>query len=365
MKKRKDGRYVERVTFPDGSWKDVYGYSQPEVNAKKRALTKQAEAGVDVDDKSTVGEWAQKWFKEYKNSVRNNTAEMYKNSYNKYILPELANKPLKSIRPIHIQNVMNKASFRTVKSKDGEKQIPTSESLQSKVLITMSQIFQTAYENRLISYNPCVGISVKKQQKEEKIKTLNEVQQISVLNASKDTRAELFVALGLYCGLRREESLGAMWTDIDFENKCIKLSRSVTFKGNQPVVEPFLKSSSSRRTVPIPPPLTDMLNSSERKSIYLCPSAKNVVMSKVSYNRMWESVQKNVDFEITSHMLRHTYCTMLHKAGIDLKTAQYLMGHSDIRTTSKIYMHIDNDQIENAARKIQSIFESSVKSQSN
>ncbi len=43
----------------------------------------------------------------------------------------------------------------------------------------------------------------------------------------------------------------------------------------------------------------------------------------------------------TAHQLRHTYCTMLYLAGVDLKTASKLMGHSDVKITLDIYTHLD------------------------
>ncbi len=48
--------------------------------------------------------------------------------------------------------------------------------------------------------------------------------------------------------------------------------------------------------------------------------------------------------------LRHTFCTDLQKKGIDIRTAQYLMGHSDIQMTANIYTHADTSTIPEAAR---------------
>ena len=41
----------------------------------------------------------------------------------------------------------------------------------------------------------------------------------------------------------------------------------------------------------------------------------------------------------TPHLLRHTYCTLLFAAKVDIKTVQYLMGHSDPATTLRVYTH--------------------------
>ncbi|MCI1966898.1 MAG: tyrosine-type recombinase/integrase [Oscillospiraceae bacterium] len=55
-------------------------------------------------------------------------------------------------------------------------------------------------------------------------------------------------------------------------------------------------------------------------------------------------------------MLRHTYATSLYRAGVDLKTAQYLLGHSDIRMTAEIYTHIAENDVANSADKISDYF---------
>ena len=48
--------------------------------------------------------------------------------------------------------------------------------------------------------------------------------------------------------------------------------------------------------------------------------------------------------------LRHTYCTDLQKKGVDIRTAQYLMGHADIKMTANIYTHADNSTVISAAK---------------
>ncbi len=55
---------------------------------------------------------------------------------------------------------------------------------------------------------------------------------------------------------------------------------------------------------------------------------------------------------LVAYDLRHTYCTDLQKAGVDLKTASYLMGHADIQTTANIYSHTDGELIDTTAEKI-------------
>ena len=44
--------------------------------------------------------------------------------------------------------------------------------------------------------------------------------------------------------------------------------------------------------------------------------------------------------KVTPHVCRHTYCSNQAKAGMNPKTLQYLMGHSDIGVTMNVYTHL-------------------------
>lgn len=306
-----------------------------------RALLKEADTGVDVDDDTKVGEWARIWFEKYKTSLREHTIMSYKNSYNNHIREKLALLPLKSVRPVHVQNVMNDISAK-------------SEDLQRKVLNTMRQMFDAAINNRLMAYNPCVGVKITPHTSDKRIKVLSPKQQEKLLSSITEPRAKLFTAIGLYCGLRREETLGLMWSDISGDR--LTVNRAVTFLKNQQDDNHDLKSSAAHRTIPIPEPLSDIFKSTPQTSLYLITNANGEQMTLTAFRRLWKHVTDPVDFHVTSHMLRHSYCTSLFRAGIDLKTAQYLMGHSDIKMTADIYTHIEKQQIDKAAKKIGSIF---------
>lgn len=341
MKKRADGRYYRHITLPDGKTKYVYGKSPAEVNQKVREQFKATETGLLLEDNTLTGEWAAKWFKTYKASLRGNTIKNYLNAYNNHIAPVLESIPLKAVRPVHVQNVMNDVS-------------QYSEDLQRKVLNTMKQIFETALQNRLIAINPCNGIKITPHAADERIKVLTPKQQKKLLEVVTEPMARVFVALGIYCGLRREESLGLMWSDI--KGNKLTINRAITFLKNQQDPNHELKSKAAHRTIPIPKPLAEILKSTPHKGLYVIVPPRGGEMSLMSYRRMWAHVTKAVNFNVHSHMLRHTYATSLYRAGVDLKTAQYFLGHSDIKMTAEIYTHIQQDKLTSAAVKINRVF---------
>lgn len=52
--------------------------------------------------------------------------------------------------------------------------------------------------------------------------------------------------------------------------------------------------------------------------------------------------------KVTPHVLRHTFCTNMQRAGIDVKSLQYLMGHSNASVTLDVYTHTDFEMVKEA-----------------
>lgn len=328
LKKRKDGRYQRKVTLSDGRQKIVYGRTLAELNAAEDALREQDHAGLQVGDHTLVGEWAQIWISSYKTGLRASTLRMYRGSYNKHIMPVLGSMELQDVRPVHIRAVM-----RSIAGK--------SESTQHKVLLTMRQLFETARLNNLILRNPTDGIKPTPHARPTRKEYLTPDEARTLMQCVTDPRARVFCALCLYCGLRKEEALGLQWADIGPSS--LVVARAVTFPdGNQPDPSMELKSKAAHRVLPIPAPLRAVLDQTPRISVYVVPSPSGSVMTSTCFNRMWrQCVRKMVSFEVRPHMLRHTFATTLYHAGVDLRTAQKLMGHASIQMTANIYTHLE------------------------
>lgn len=331
MKKRKDGRYQKKVTLSNGQQRLVYGRTIAEVNQAADELRAQDKSGLVVGDTTTVGEWAKTWIVNYKSNLRSNTQNMYRNAYNVHILPHLAQMKLKDVRPVNVREVMQGLA-------------DLSESTQHKVLITMRQLFTTARQNGLMVSDPTEGIKITPhaRPKRKEYLTLEEQENLITALADADPRARCFVGLCLYCGLRREEALGLQWGDI--QGGKLTVNRALTFlKNNQPDPNQELKTKASHRTIPIPSRLQDILQDTPHAGLYLLTCSDGRPMTQVAFRRLWDKVKRLSPCEVRPHMLRHSYATNLYRAGIDLKTAQYLLGHSSIQMTANIYTHMDKE----------------------
>lgn len=344
LKKRKDGRYQRKITLSDGRQRVVYGRTLAELNAAEDALRDQDNAGLQIGDHTLVGEWAKIWIESYKTGLRASTLRMYRGSYNKHVMPVLGSMELQDVRPVHIRAVM-----RGIADK--------SESTQHKVLLTMRQLFETARLNNLILRNPADGIKITPRQRQSRKEYLTRDEAEQLMQRVTEPRAKAFCALCLYAGLRKEEALGLRWSDIGPASMAIV--RGVTFPdGNMPDSRMELKNKASRRILPIPSKLQEILDQTPHTSEYVVPAPSGGVMTSTCYERMWNTcVRPVVPYPIHAHMLRHTYATTLYHAGIDLRTAQQLLGHATIQMTANIYTHLEAADSLQAVNSLNRYFE--------
>ena len=162
-----------------------------------------------------------------------------------------------------------------------------------------------------------------------------------LLSSIAEPRAKVFCALCYYCGLRKEEALGLQWRDVG--PAALVVSRAVTFAGgNQPDPSMELKNAASHRLVPVPAKLRAILDATPQLGEHVVTKADGGVMTQSAYKKMWVYYVAGVSLlPVHAHMLRHSYATCLYHAGVDLRTAQRLLGHATIEITANIYTHLE------------------------
>ena len=170
-----------------------------------------------------------------------------------------------------------------------------------------------------------------------------------------------------YAGLRRGELIPLTWNDIDFAEKTISVNKAVEFGNGVFTIKNSAKTDAGTRIIDIPQRLADFLRSEQRESVLVCVNASGIMHTDSSWAKMWKSYLADINFQhgdfnpfqnkpkskfdprgvpfviprFTAHWLRHTFCTMMYLAGVDILTAKNQMGHADIKTTLAIYTHLD------------------------
>ena len=162
-------------------------------------------------------------------------------------------------------------------------------------------------------------------------------------------------------GLRISEFCGLTFRDIDFKKHCIRIDHQINKRGKSgyyidspktengirviPMtsdVETCFKTIISRRAAPNKEPQVD-----GKKGFLFLDKSGNITYS-LHWEHYFKSILKKYNSThrkklpaITPHICRHTYCSNMAKSGMNPKTLQYLMGHSDISVTLNTYTHIN------------------------
>ena len=356
--KRKDGRYQTKIYLGlDESNKKKYKYlyasSEKELRHLESELLSKLNKGIDI---VTADDTHQQWLDRLK-AVKE--TELTDSEYEtfvaraSYFSSKFGNTPLNEIGQQAVQPVINevfKCNPTTHK--------PSARRTVERYLSTASAVFEYAIENRAVDFNPCRYVKIPKAAKtsERRALTLEERKWVEEM----PHRAQLPAMLMMYSGLRKGEVTALLWSDIDFNNHTITVSKSYDFKQGR-IKEP--KTASGVRVVTVPGKLIDYLKTQPKKGIYVVTTKSGRMMTLNAWKSLWESYMLELSFRygkttekrerhdprgqimsiepFTMHSLRHTFCTIMYEAGIDVLTAKEQMGHSDVKTTLSIYTHLD------------------------
>lgn len=353
--------YRTSFTLPNGKRKFVSAKSQEELDKKVLELKLQANAGVDICDETTFGEYALLWYKAYKEPYCSAT---YKasilNILNNHLLPYLSGYPVRMIGQMQIQGCFGHLNGM-------------SSSLFNKTKIVLNEILNSAVSNHLIASSPMLSAKISsKPRKREEREALTEEEEAEVLRVLRKeamrpgankgiVRAYYMCVFGFKFGMRRGEIAGLKESDFDLTSHDVVLRRSIIWPdNNHGQVNDRMKTDKAHRRLPIPDSVYDdvckIVNETRRnKFILACDDGSP--MSAVCVRNAWNKVEELTGYKFGKHTMRHTYCTRLYERGFLPKEVQYLMGHASPDMSLRVYAHYtQRSQYSKTSEKLRSSF---------
>ena len=167
---------------------------------------------------------------------------------------------------------------------------------------------------------------------------------MSAVRASDNTMLQHIVPFLLYTGARKREALDAKWVDIDWVQSSWRIPKT---------------KSGKIRYVPLSTGAVQLLQHLKSLSTFMMLNADFIFPNPrtglpfVSIYYSWDTARKQAGLpEMRIHDLRHSFASFLVNAGRSLYEVQELLGHADIRTTSR-YAHLKRDRLMEAVEVIQ------------
>lgn len=330
--------------------------TQKEAKKTERELLLSVEENgfIDHSSKPTFKEVADLWLDSYETTVKPTTYQNTKNYLNAIVENHFKDIRIESVSVSMMQKIVIELSKKYV--------------TYLNYLSIINRVFKYAVHLDIIQTNPVDRIIRPKQQKPRKEKialTKKELNKFLKL-AKKDARPVLYTAWHIlaYTGLRRGELLGLEWSDIDFKNKTISVSKTlVTINGKLSTQSP--KTKRSKRTISLDDSTVQVLKDwkLEQKKLFFKygVKSKNIVITNTKGGyfdfahfrdelRYFLGKHKLKQFSV--HSLRHTHASLLFEAGIEPKTISDRLGHSNIQTTLDMYTHLNDKQRSDVADRL-------------
>ena len=363
----KDGRYRYKYNDSFGKRKSVYSWrlteSDPYPKGKRKDISlrekeKEVEkalrnAVATSGGNMTVLELVQKYISQ-KRGVKHNTQANYNFVINVIKKEDFGAKRIDKIK-------LSDAKTWLIKLQDDGRGYSSIHSIRGVV----RPAFQMAVDDDLINKNPfefqlatvVVNDSVTRE-------AITRKQQREFLRFIKEDKHFSKYYDGIYIlfntGLRVSEFVGLTINDIEFDKERIKVDHQLQRTRNMEYEILTPKTEKGERYVPMQKDVADCFRRIIQKrkhpkiepmidgySGFLFLDKNDMPMVALHWEKYFQHIREKYNSiykvqmpNITPHVCRHTYCSNMAKSGMNPKTLQYIMGHSDIGVTLNTYTHL-------------------------
>lgn len=357
--KRKDGRWEGRyIKKRDENGKAIYGsvYARNyhDVCTKLSDAKKKSAALLSEGYAHTVSEIGSEWLKEKSGFVKKSSLNKYEDILNLYIEPSLGDCTLSEVTNRQLIDFGNKLLIQ-----GGANQQGLSKSTVMEVMSTMNGLrIYALRRNYAVSFaTECFDI--KRDAEDTRVFTKDEEEKLVDWLCSHFNLTALAILICLFTGLRVGEICALKWNDVDFDQDVIhvrhtmqriRVSDNKNRKTEVQIHEP--KSECSKRKIPIPNNLRDLLHKNYEEGAFVTTGKKKKYVEPRTMENRLHSILKKADIEDANfHTIRHSFATRCVEEGVDIKCLSEILGHASVSITLNRYVHPSlNLKAENMAK---------------
>jgi integrase len=348
-------------------WHTAHG-TKRDAQKELTRLLNQVESGGYVDSgRLTVAKFLERWLKDYaRPNVTARTFQGYESIVREHLTPALGQYRLDKLQPIQIQAYYSTATSPGYR-KGGGALSPTTVLQHHRVL---REALKHAVRWQILARNPADAVQPPRKAQKQ-FDALSDERSFGIMEEAKGTRLYVPIVVALGTGMRRGEILAVRWKDVDLNSGVLSVRASLeqTSQGVS-VKEP--KTAKGRRTVALPAFVVEVLRkhrteqAKQRLALgsafddqgFVCQVEAGGFWHPDTFTAVYRSFARRHGFQgVRFHDLRHTHATQLLSAGVHPKVVQERLGHSTISITMDIYSHVMPGMQEEAAAKLDTLFQ--------
>ena len=229
---------------------------------------------------------------------------------------------------------------------------------RSQIKVLLNQAMTYAVRRGYLPTNPTLSVALpqrreRRKQAAQKVMALTPAQAGQLVRAALERGDMLDLALvfTLLTGLRRGEVFGLRWTDINLEERTLRVEQVLATHGerSRTLTEP--KNAASRRTIPISATMVDLLgrvralqaaqgSEGQPAPEYVFTTRDGAMQHPNSLNRRLKVLRERLDLPpVTVHGLRHTMVSVAASQGWPIKQISAYIGHKNTLVTQAVYWH--------------------------
>lgn len=351
VRKRPDG-LLEKRFMVEGKRYSVYGINNKEIEQKERELRKTIEAGLYTKNRNiTLDGYFEEWLVGKRNATKGNTLKTYKSYYYKHISPRLGNKKVQKIERREVLKLQNEILQEL------------SISTCNIVLRVLKIVLNEAVKDDIIVKNPAIGVKAIKEVGTKATEThhraLEEWEQKKFMEQIRNDFYYEFIALLLTTGMRQGEAAALTWSDIDYKQNVIHITKTVTYDEDGKIrIGDTPKSEAGKRDIPMNDTIKEILKAQKRKNALMQDSdvkqfnnrifsavyggiINSFVINKTIARTLLSLEEQGTHIEhFTAHALRDTFATRYIEQGGNMQTLKTILGHSSLSMTMDLYSHV-------------------------
>lgn len=273
--------YRTRVEDSDGNRVALYAKTPEKLYDKELEALEQIDSTTFRRRSPTVAEYCEKWLLMQSVHVRATTLTDYTSKVRRHIIGGLGDKRMADVSLDDIQLALVPVSKKSA-------------SVYKSVVILCKSIFRAAKESHVIDEDPTIYLDAKGGVPQEERQALTDEQVERLLDTIRDLPPYVFVMIGLYAGLRREEILALQWDSVylDAEAPYLTVRRAWHTEHNRPVILTELKTKAAQRNIPLPVCLVECLKDAKKKSTsdYVIANRDGDPLSYTQFKRLWQYI---------------------------------------------------------------------------